>query len=225
MIRIHIICEGQTEELFVNSLLAQPFLEKGFVLRPSLVGKPGHKGGNIRFERLFLDIRHRLLSDPTGYCTTFFDYYGLPNNFPGKGIINQNDSIEKKSRTLLKEVKKIVEEKLGDNVVRRFIPHVQMHEFEGLLFSDPKKFAASIERRDLIKYFQSIKDQFSSPEEINDDPKTAPSKRIEKKIEDYEKPLMGCIAALGIGLNTIRKECRLFDSWLNKLESLESIDR
>ena len=225
MIRIHIICEGQTEELFVNSLLKQPFSKKRFDLRPSLVGKPGHKGGNIKFERLFFDIRNRLLSDPTGYCTTFFDYYGLPNDFPGKGITNRNDPIVKKSKTLHKEVEKIIEGKLGNDVVRRFIPYVQMHEFEGLLFSDPKKFAASIERRDLNEYFQSIKNQFSSPEEINDDSETAPSKRIEYRIKDYEKPLMGCIAALGIGLNTIRKECKLFDSWLNKLESLESIDR
>jgi hypothetical protein len=225
MIRIHIICEGQTEELFVNELLTPSFYAKGFDLRPSLIGKPGHKGGKISFEKLFLDVRKRLLSDPSAYCTTFFDYYGLPPQFPGKETLNNQYSVTKKSKRVTKELSKAIKEKLGDDAVRRFIPYVQMYEFEALLFSDPVVLSTSIERQELKKYFQSIKDQFTTPEEINDNPNTAPSKRILKRISDYEKPIMGCIAALEIGLKTMRNECKLFDSWLNKLELLESIDR
>lgn len=35
--------------------------------------------------------------------------------------------------------------------MRRFIPYVQMHEFEGLLFSDPSQLAAALGEQDLAK--------------------------------------------------------------------------
>ena len=47
MIRVHVICEGQTEEMFVNELLAPAMLPKGIQLIPALVGKPGHKGNAV----------------------------------------------------------------------------------------------------------------------------------------------------------------------------------
>jgi len=221
MIRIHIICEGQTEEMFVKELLQPSFIPKGIDLKPSLIGRPGHKGGNVRFERLFLDIRNRLLSDSSAFCTTFFDYYGLPPDFPGKEASKGFVDIEKKSKELNKTVKRKIKQKIGD-AAYRFIPYVQMHEFEALLFSDPESFANSIERTDLKSYFRSIRDEFQSPESINDNPTTAPSKRILKRVEDYEKPIMGCIAALGISLKTMRDECELFNSWLTQLENLGS---
>lgn len=84
MIRVHVICEGQTEEMFINEVLADAFQHKGIYLMPALIGKPGHKGGNFRFERLLTDVEKRLLGDRQAYCTTFFDFYGLPEEFPGK---------------------------------------------------------------------------------------------------------------------------------------------
>lgn len=84
MIRVHVICEGQTEELFVTEMLVEPFLTKGIVLLPALIGQPGHKGGNFSFDRLLTDVRHRLRGDTQSWCSTFFDFYGLPQSFPGK---------------------------------------------------------------------------------------------------------------------------------------------
>ena len=45
-----------------------------------------------------------------------------------------------------------------------------MHEFEGLLFSDPGRFAGGIGRSDLEAELQAIRDGFTTPEEINDSP-------------------------------------------------------
>lgn len=87
MIRVHVICEGQTEEMFVNELLVPFFQAMSIQLIPALVGKPGHKGGNFKFERLRADVQNRLLGDATAYCTTFFGFYGLPESFPGKGSL------------------------------------------------------------------------------------------------------------------------------------------
>lgn len=93
-----------------------------------------------------------------------------------------------------------------------------MHEFEGLLFSDCTRFAESIGRPELAGQFQSIRNSFTSPEEINDSPLTAPSKRVEALVAGYEKPLLGALAVLGIGLETIRQECPHFRTWMEQLE-------
>jgi hypothetical protein len=95
-----------------------------------------------------------------------------------------------------------------------------MHEFEGLLFSDCEAFGRGIGRPDLENRFRQVRDAFETPEDINDSPITAPSKRVEEIVPGYEKPLLGVLAILEIGLQTIRAECPHFASWLNKLESL-----
>jgi len=224
MTRIHIICEGQTEEAFVNNLLVPHFAPKGIFLSPSLIGKPGHKGGFVNFNRLFIDIRNRLLGDKTAWCTTFFDYYGLGDDFPGKPEADKGGTAEEKSSRLLTSLTAVLGERINAEPLRRFIPYVQMHEFEGLLFSDPVKFAIGICRPKYGERFQDIRNDFANPEEINDDPTTAPSKRIQAVCQDYEKPTLGTLASLEIGLDVIRRECRLFDGWLSRLETLAIIE-
>lgn len=63
---------------------------------------------------------------------------------------------------------------------------------------------------ELSAEFQAIRNQFKTPEEINDSPQTAPSKRITNLISNYQKPLMGILAILEIGLESIRRECPFF---------------
>lgn len=77
MTRVYVICEGQTEELFVCEVLYEMISRHDIYLLPTLIGKPGHKGGNIRFDRMYTDLRKLLLGDQSAYCTTFFDFYGL----------------------------------------------------------------------------------------------------------------------------------------------------
>ena len=100
----------------------------------------------------------------------------------------------------------------------RFVPYVMVHEFEALLFSDCAAFARGIGRPQLGEDFQRIRDAFASPEEIDDSPMTAPSKRIEALVPGYQKPLLGTLAALEIGLGTMRNECPHFGSWLDHVE-------
>ena len=103
---------------------------------------------------------------------------------------------------------------------RRFVPFVVMHEFEGLLFSDCAAFSRGIGRPDLESDFRRIRNAFQTPEEIDDSPITAPSKRVEALLPGYEKPLLGTLAVLEIGLPRIRAECPHFDGWLKRLESV-----
>ena len=130
MIRVHIICEGQTEEMFVKELLVPIFLAKGLLLVPALVGRPGHKGGNFKSDRLQADVKNRLLNEKTAYCTTFFDYYGLPQSFPGKDIHDSQVDIVTKATSVQEAMTTELTRLIGDDAMRRFIPFVQMYEFE-----------------------------------------------------------------------------------------------
>lgn len=220
MTTVHIICEGQTEEAFVNELLVAPFAHKGIFLRPALIGRLGHKGGNVNFDRLWPDVQKRLSADQHCYCTTFFDFYGLPESFPGKSSIKAQACIADKAQMIHEALTAKLTDKLGNNVMRRFIPYVQMYEFEALLFSDPTKMAQGMDQPKLAAAFTAILHKFSTPEAINNSPQTAPSKRIEQLIIGYEKPLMGTLAALEVGLNTMREQCSLFHQWLCSLEAV-----
>lgn len=93
----------------------------------------------------------------------------------------------------------------------KFIPYIQMHEFEGLLFSNPDSFI----------YIDEIKvdiSRYLTPEHTNDSPTTAPSKRLEKYYEGYSKTIDGLIVAEDIGIVTMKKECPLFKEWIEKIE-------
>jgi hypothetical protein len=144
MKRVHIICEGQTEETFVNEVLGPHLAGYDVFPSASLVGKPGHKGGHVSTVRMASDIRLRLLGDKTAWCTTFFDFYGLDSKFVGKEEAVLKSSFQDKARIIEDALTKHIREKTDENVIRRFFPYIQMYEFEGLLFSDPVKMAAGL---------------------------------------------------------------------------------
>ena len=222
MQRIHVICEGQTEEMFVNEVMGHYFESRGIYLQPALLGKPGHKGGNVQFQRVLRDVELRLLGDPSAYCTTFLDFYGLPESFPGKAKALLQNDLNAKNQTICNAFCQQLEKHLGANAMRRFIPHIQFYEFEGLLFSSPKKLANESGHTELQKDFQQIRDQFDSPEHINNDPNSAPSKRIQVLVREYDKVIYGSLIALDIGLEEMRSECALFDSWVGRLLELSN---
>ncbi len=97
-----------------------------------------------------------------------------------------------------------------------------MYEFESLLFSDCDAMSRGIGRPDLKRQFEGVRQQFGNPEEINDSPDSAPSKRMEAIVPGYQKPLLGILAILEIGLVRIRSECPHFDQWISRLETLRS---
>ena len=103
---------------------------------------------------------------------------------------------------------------------RRFVPYVAMHEFEALLFSDCEGFARSVGRPSLAPSLQTIRDSCASPEDIDDSPHTAPSKRIQTIMPKYQKPHHGKLAAKEIGLPAMRAACPQFRRWLERLEEM-----
>lgn len=145
-----------------------------------------------------------------------FDLYGLPDDFPGYEAAALQDDPYQRVQAL--------EDALADDIDdHRFIPYIQLHEFEALLLSDPEKLGAEfIGSADGIARLAAMVARFSSPEHVNDRSDTAPSKRIIRAIPEYEgrKASAGPIVADKIGLPTLRSKCAHFAGWLAKLENL-----
>lgn len=95
-----------------------------------------------------------------------------------------------------------------------------MHEFEALLFSDCGILAEVLQQPQSGAVFSGIVTECGEPEAIDDDPATAPSKRILSVVPGYQKVLHGPIAAQRIGLDKLRQACPHFDAWVRKLEVL-----
>ena len=214
--------EGQTEESFVNKVLAPHLCDHGYTgVSARLLGNTRQRSrrGGIRRWHLVRDgITSHLKADEGLLVTTMVDYYGLPTTWPGRAkapALPFPDSAGSVEREILDDVSG----ELGDSFDRRrFIPYVVMHEFEGLLFSDPEGFGRSIGKGDLTPSFQAIRNEFDTPEQINDSPDTAPSKRVLDLVPGYQQPLLGTLAAQDIGLDAIRRECPQFSDWIERLE-------
>jgi len=227
MTRLLIHVEGETEETFVNEVLASHLYGCGYTkVSARLVGNArqrDRRGGIRAWSAVRKDILHHLKEDAGCLSTTMVDFYALPQTgdraWPGRAQAAQLAFADKATvveSALLEDICHEMDQAIG---VCRFVPYVMMHEFEGLLFSDATKLGLGIGRPDLAPKFQAIRHQFATPEEINDSPQTAPSKRILDLFPRYEKPLMGTLAVLEIGLDAIRQECPLFRAWLERLES------
>lgn len=227
MSRLLIHVEGETEETFVNELLALHLYRHGFnKVSARLIGNArlrDRRGGIRAWSSVKKDILNHLKDDLNCLSTTMVDYYALPKTgdkaWPGRDKAGRLP-FEKKAATVEDALMADIHYEIGEFDSSRFIPFVMMHEFEGLLFSDCEGFSRGIGRPELAEDFQAIRNEFASPEEINDSPVTAPSKRVKNLVQGYEKPLMGTLAVLEIGLETIRNECPHFHSWLTSLENL-----
>ena len=227
MARILVIVEGETEETFVNEVLAPHLVSFGHYASARLMGNArlrSRRGGICGWDAASRDILNHLRSDKTVFVTTMVDYYALPqigpNAWPGRAAANTL-RFEEKAPVIQAGIREDIAARLGaGDIQNRFIAYVMMHEFEGLLFSDCAAFAQGIEQVNLASAFQEIRDQFATPEEINDSPLTAPSKRVTALVRGYTKPFHGNLAALQIGLAAIRRECPFFAAWLSTLESL-----
>ena len=222
-IRLHCIVEGQTEEAFVNQVI-RPHLAERLIwvnARPVLTSrKRGVKfGGGFRsYAQPHNDIRQWLNQDRNDDArfTTLFDLYRLPNDFPGYAC----------ARVLADPYAKVemLEDSLGKDIKdERFIPYLQLHEFEALLFADPRKLEMQFENRgNAIERLSEQTDEVGNPELINEGQETAPSKRIIAQIPAYAKmkSSAGPIVAQHIGLPCLRSACRHFGDWIDRLEKL-----
>lgn len=227
MRRLHVLAEGQTEEAFVNQVLA-PHLAGFDVVSDVRCVTTGsdrrrrdivYRGGMREYGKVQRDLKRWMAEDGTAAFTTMFDLYALPRDFPGyPDASRMNDSYAR-----VRHLEQELAAAFGDD--RRLIPYIQLHEFEALLFSDPDKFDWHyIEHDPQIERLVRLASQFESPELIDDGERTAPSKRIIAEIPEYEfqKTTAGPLIANQIGVQAMRDRCPHFAEWITRLEALAS---
>src|SRR5258708_37528668 len=183
MPRLLIHVEGQTEEDFVNEVLRDHLVSKGYhSVEARIVGNARlrqRRGGIRPWPSVRTDIMNHLREDQDCVATTLVDYYALPHKgaggWPGRAQSKGLSSIKKKALCVQDAVCDDLAAEMGNRFdSKRFVPFVVMHEFEGLLFSDCGAFSRGIGRSDLEVSFRKIREDFTTPEEINDSPVTAP---------------------------------------------------
>lgn len=218
MKRIIIICEGQTEAEFCKVILIPYFQSKDIYLETPLIKKS--KGGIVKWEELKKQILLHLQTDTTAFVTTFIDYYGInrkhvfPNWQEADAEPNRNKRMD-----ILENAMSI---EIDDKFRYKYLPYIQLHEFEGLLFNDISIFYSTIleqeiiGRKELIDTFQN----YPNPELINDGSETAPSKRLDRIIAGYDKVVYGSILAEEIGLVKMRAKSPRFNNWIEKMENV-----
>ncbi len=228
MNEIETIVEGQTEQAFVRDLLAAHLGSCGLAIWAVLSGRARRQGGVRKWESARNDIIRSLKGGR--YCTTMFDFYAMPQDWPGRMEAAQlpwdqrGDHVE---AAILKDVAEHMRE--GFNPTQ-FIPYVQVHEFEALVFSDVYKlgevcapvagpFASPTS---LASQFQEVLQAAGDAEAINDGYDTCPSRQIMSLARGYRKALHGPIAAQRMGLEVLRSKCRHFAAWVAKLEKLRA---
>lgn len=216
MIRLHVLCEGQSEEAFTRALLYEHLYSHGILCIPFLFStRERHKGGVVTYGKIRRQIQMLCNQDHSAYVTTFMDFYRLPKDCPAfeRGGKDAVDDVRSAERAFQNDIDSVISR-------RNFIANIVAHEFEALLFSNPPAFASLPEQDRLVDQVSAIRDAFLTPEYIDDGPNTAPSKRILALYPQYEKVLHGTNIALDIGLDIIRRECPKFNDWLARVESL-----
>jgi len=218
-VEIMAIVEGKTEEIFIKDIL-QPYLANNNIfLSPVIVSKPGQKGGDVKFARVKNDIERFLKQRPDTYLTLFVDFYGLNSDWPGIVAAEGISGPKKKSEFVNQATMREVVDRFGkQNAEKRFIPYIAMYEFEALLFSSPAILARKlqVEESQII----SIIKECGEPENIDNSPVTAPSKRLESLSRRFRKTTTGIAILKEIGLSVIREKCPIFDSWVTTLENI-----
>jgi hypothetical protein len=218
MSKVLVLVEGQAEETFVRDVLYSHLSALGIYPIAKLAttkrvkSGPDFKGGITSYGKFKNDIKRLLGDTSAALVTTMIDFYGLPTSFPGRGTMPSGSCYDR--------VAYVEQEICKDIEHPRFLPYLALHEFEALLFVDPAKIDEAFPEANKGNELAAIKRNFKSPEEIDDDPHTAPSKRLEALFPGYEKPLHGPLVVLEIGIDQVRGECSHFNDWLAKLEEL-----
>ena len=215
-LRLNFIVEGQTEESFVNTVLRDHFADQSIVAvahcvttrRERRAEHLRHRGGLTTYKHARDDIHRWVQEDSSGNArfTTMFDLYGLPTDFPR--YVDATEVSDPYARVEILEA--AMSEAIDDS---RFIPYIQFHEFEALLFADPQKLDTQfLDSPSALQQLVETAREFGSPELVDDGLTTAPSKRITAAIPEYasRKASAGPIVAAKIGLPELQSQCRHF---------------
>jgi hypothetical protein len=215
------VVEGQSEEAFVNRILA-PHLSGIDVWTTSTIvstsrapaGKK-HKGGG-HWKQWLKDI-HNLCRDQGRdfRVTTMFDLYGLPRDFPRLRELAVLQDTSARADALEIAMREVIDD-------LRFDPNVLRHEFETLVLAAWEQLGSLLDAEDQRKGLDRLRKEVSDtkPEDVDDGHTSAPSKRLRRAIPGYGKLIHGLPALQVMGLAPLRAACPRFDAWVRRIEGL-----
>lgn len=212
MKRLYIVVEGQTEQEFVNGVVAPYLRDFGlYSVTPVLVrtSRSG-RGGMVNYQHLYNTIKMLLQSSHTDFMvTTFIDFFRIPHSLPEYEECMKLASKDEQVDALEDAINRSVND-------RRFFSYIQKHEFEALLFSSNKGFEYYFPAECAAETSRLVA-SYKNPEEINSSPQGAPSKRLLAIKPDYNKVLEGNLIALETGINVMLEKCERFARWVNRI--------
>jgi hypothetical protein len=232
-IRLHITAEGQTEERFVKEVLA-PYLGEREVwadARCVLTSNKNRLGlecrGGWRRTSAYATVKRDICTwmkedrNPDVRFTTMFDLYALPRDFPGYAEAYRGMDPYRRVSVLEEALAVDINGELSDT---RFIPYIQLLEFEALILADPKQLDWEFLEHDrpIQRLIDMVANEGGNPELIDDGENTAPSKRIIVEITEYagNKATSGPLVAGKIGMQVLCERCRHFAEWIEGLVRL-----
>ncbi|MDE5850013.1 MAG: DUF4276 family protein [Muribaculaceae bacterium] len=216
MKRLIIVCEGPTEHEFCVNVLAPELLKNNIYIEAPLVKKSN--GGIVSWSSIKRQIEMHL-HEKDAYVSLLVDYYGIKDSYAFPGWNESKNITSKKDK--LQFLCDCMKADIVEELASRFIPYLQIHEFESLLFSDIDVFRSNFDDHEMdFSKLESAIREFSNPEDINSNPNLAPSKRLIEAISGYEKVVYGSCLAEEIGLESIVEKCPLFSQWFFTLRSI-----
>ena len=195
--RVAVVTEGKAEYNFVRRILRHELKDADVIAR-------NMRGGGISVASVLGYIRP-FLHEKFDCVTTMVDFYKFAN--PGRS---------KSAEDIEGELAKNAAQNKRGGGGPVFLPYVQKHEFESLLFADRDAVseylglsAAQHKKLNAVK---------GKPEDINHD--APPSKRIIGIHGEYNKAVDGIEIIRNIGLAKIARECPRFGKWLSRLRKI-----
>ena len=210
MKRLVFIVEGDTEIILIEKHIVPYLIGLGFTnamhAQTITTNRKQHKKGGVTDYAKFKNEVIRTMAQGNVIITTLIDFFRLPSDFPG----HSHDS------TRIDQIEQAIHGDFGYNP--DFIPYIQRHELEALMFCGRAGFELVIDEADKLHQIDQILERYDNPEEINNDPETAPSKRL-IKIFGYDKTGDGELIFDMLGIENMLEKCPRFREWMEKIVS------
>ncbi|CAM3777736.1 DUF4276 domain-containing protein [Flavobacterium branchiophilum] len=219
MKHLYIIVEGPTELEFVDRILIPYFNSKGITTHIQgiaiTMSGGGHGFNNIKhFENTIKPVLN-YKNEP--FITTLIDYFKLNSETKLPGFLESSNmsTTDKKLECLENKLNDVVQKIKPYNY---FIPYIQKHEMETLMFANPE-MGFSLEDENIKNAVVAICNQYPNIEDINSG--FGPSERLEaiykQNGKKYNKIIDGMDIAELTGIEKMLEKSYRFRIWIEKL--------
>jgi uncharacterized protein (DUF2164 family) len=218
MRNLYFIVEGETEEEFVKRLLIPYLYNQGLNghMQPIMVHMSGGGHGHSNVEHFLNTIEPVLYYNGEPVITSLLDFFRFPRQqqaFAACGVHGPAAAqVACLQQALFVAVQRI-------RPYARFLPYIQLHEFEALLFADEVGY--ELHATGIQAGVAAVINDYPSPEDINSRPENAPSKRLASIFQAHGQRYRKAADAVDIieliGMERLRQRCPLFGQWVEQL--------